>query len=268
MNRFAQLTAWCAAAVAALVLAQSTARADWASQITGSNPLDWYQFNELSGTVANDHGSANLNGTYVGGFTLGVQGPLGGAVSFNGTNGYVRLGAANLTGDWTVESIFKADTVKGGVSMGLMGADFAATSNRMALKAEQWNSTERLGYTLFGVTDVTLTNLAAATPTDFKHVVFVAQNTGVSLYVNGALAASNTTGAPLSRWVLGAGALRADGTLVDPLYGVMDELVIYNRALSPAEITAHFTVIPEPGVLSLAFLGGLAAMVGRANRRH
>lgn len=252
--------------LAVFVLLQSSAGADWSSAVSGSNPLNWYRFNELTGTAATDSGSGGLNGIFTGGYTLAVPTPLGSGVSFNGTNGYVNLGGASLTGDWTVESIFKADTVRGSVSMGLMGADFAATSNRVALKAEQWNSTERLGYTLFGVTDVTFTNAAAATPANFEHVVFVAKSTGVSLYVNGALAASDSTAAPLSRWILGAGARQADGTLVDPLYGVIDELVIYNRALPASEILAHAAVIPEPGVISLALLGALTALV-RARRR-
>jgi hypothetical protein len=257
MKRFARLGMGFVAAVTVSIWTPgNTLAADWITEINGADPLNWYKFDERSGTVANDFGSGNMNGTYMGNVVLGSQGLTGGAAEFAGGS-YVFLGGANLTGDWSVEAIFKADTVAGGVSMGLVGTDFAAASGRMALKAEQWESTGQMGYTLFGVADVTFSAPAAVTPADFAHVVFVAQNSGVSLYVNGALAGTDATVSPLSRWVLGAGARNADESLVDPLTGAIDELVIYNRALSTAEIATHFTAIPEPGVWSILALGGL-----------
>jgi hypothetical protein len=50
---------------------------------------------------------------------------------------------------------------------------------------------------------------------------------------------------------------------------MIDELVIYDRALSAEEILGHFNVIPEPTVLSLGLLGGLAILCVRfcARRR-
>lgn len=266
MKRFAQLKLGFVAAAALLVGAPGSARAaDWITEVNAGNPLNWYKFDEFAGTVANDFGSAKLNGTYVGGVVLGTEGAMGRAATFGGGS-YVYLGGANLTGDWTLEALFRADTLTGDVSMGLMGTDYDATSGRMAIKAEQWNSTERMGYTLFGVADVTFNDAAAATPGSFAHVVFVAQNTGVSLYVNGALAGTDSTVAPLSRWVIGAGARRADETPVDPLTGAIDELVIYNRALSPAEISLHAAAVPEPGALSILTLGGLLVWRFRRNK--
>jgi len=245
---------------------QGTLGADWASTIISANPLNWFRFDDLSGTVAQDEGSANMDGTYVGSVGLGQPGLVGYAVAFD-AGSHVFLGQPNVPTDWTLETIFKADTVTGGVSMGLVGTDFAAASDRMALKAEQWNSTGQMGYTRFSVVDVTFADSQAATPADFAHVVFVGQNSGVSLYVNGSLAESATTSTPLARWAIGAGAIRADGTPVDPLTGMIDELVIYNRALSPEEISAHYySTIPEPTVVSLGVLGGLLLLT-RCRRR-
>jgi len=244
------------AALAALALAQGSASADWATEVSNANPINWFRFDELSGTVANDAGSAAMHGTYVGNVDLGSPGLVGYAAAFQGDS-HVFLGGANVATDWTLEAIFKADTVSGGVSMGLVGTDFAAAADRMALKAEQWESTGQMGYTKFGVVDVTFDGSAAATPADFAHVVFVGANSGVNLYVNGAPAGSDAASTPLARWGLATGAIRADGTLVDPLTGVIDELVVYDRALSPAEISAHYSAIPEPTVLSLGVLGGV-----------
>jgi len=76
------------------------------------------------------------------------------------------------------------------------------------------------------------------------------------------------TSTPLARWALATGAIRADGTLVDPLTGMIDELVIYDRALSPSGILAHYQAIPEPTVLSLGVLAGLAFVIVRGGLRR
>ena len=267
MKHRSQHLSWCCATLATLGLLQSGLCADWATEISNANPLNWFRFDELSGTTANDLGSANIDGTYVGAVGFGNAGLVGGAAAFD-AGSHVYLGAANVATDWTLEAIYKADTVAGGVSMGLVGANFAAPSDRMAIKAEQWNETGQMGYTVFGVVDVTFTDSLAATPASFAHVVFVGQSSGVSLYVNGALAGSDATATPLARWALGTGAIRADNTLVDPLTGLIDEVVIYGRALSPAEISAHYSAIPEPTVLSLGLLGGLAVWGLRSSARR
>jgi hypothetical protein len=36
---------------------------------------------------------------------------------------------------------------------------------------------------------------------------------------------------------------------------VVDEIVVYDRALSPAEIAGHFNSIPEPSSLAIAAIG-------------
>ncbi|MEZ6119358.1 MAG: LamG domain-containing protein [Pirellulaceae bacterium] len=247
--------------IAALVLlASGTVRADWNSVITADSPLHWFNF-EDAGATADDLGSADADGTYAGGVTLGSAGLVGGAASFDGT-GHVLVGGADLTGDWTVETIFKADTVNGGASMGIMGADFTAAS-RMALKAEQWNSTERLGFTVFGVVDVTT---EVPTPSDYSHVAFVGTSAGVSVFVDGVESGSSDVATALSRYVLGAGAIRADGSLVDGLTGSIDELVIYDRALSAGDIAAHYAAVPEPSSVVLIGLGTLGLLAIRRRR--
>ena len=126
------------------------------------------------------------------------------------------VGGPNLATDWTLETIFKADIETGGVSQGIIGTDFTAASDRMAVKAEQWNETGQLGYTVFGVVDVTL---PATTPASYSHVVFTGSGSGVDVYVDGSLVGGDTVSTPLARFVIGAGAIRADGSLVDGLTG-------------------------------------------------
>lgn len=237
------------------LMATSVANADWISTITADNPLQWYQFEETSGTTAADSGSAGANGTYENGVTLDQPGLVGRAAAFDGVDDRVSLGLANLEGDWTAEFIASAGA--GGASQGLMGG------STMAIKAEQWNDTGSLGYTYFGVVDVTL---GAPTPDTLTHMVYVKTDAGVDLYVNGALAASDATTGVLARDIIGGGRYN-DPNLVDPLDGVIDEAVIYDRALTASDVAAHFAAVPEPGGLTLAALAGLLMLlVGRRRR--
>lgn len=112
----------------------------------------------------------------------------------------------------------------------------------MALKADQWNNTGQLGYTNFGVIDVTL---SPPTPSVFAHVAYVGTSSGVDLYLDGVLVDGDTTTAVLARDIIGAGRINA-GAAGDPLEGQIDELVIFDRALDAAEIAAHFFAI-DPG---------------------
>ncbi|MCA9166910.1 MAG: hypothetical protein KDB23_04555 [Planctomycetales bacterium] len=237
------------------------AKADWNDTISAAAPLHWFNFNETTGTTIDDSGSANVDGTVMGAVGLGAAGAVGGAATFDGAS-YVLVGGPNLATPWTLESIFLADPVNGGPSMGLIGADFDA-AERMAVKADQWNKTGQMGYTVFGVVDVTL---AGATPTDFEHVVLVGTDAGVELFVNGASVASDATATFLSRHLLGAGAVRSTGALVDGLTGTIDEIVIYDRALSAAEISSHYASVPEPASATLLLVGSLAAL--RLRRRE
>jgi hypothetical protein len=215
------------------------AHADWVSEVTDSNPLNWWRFEEEVGaTVAADIGSENLDGNYTNDVALQQVGVVGKAAGFDAVDDYVFLGAENLTDDWSLEVIFQ--TGPGGASQGLIGGLDSA------IKAEQWNDTGTLGYTNFGVIDI---DLGVPTPAEFAHVVFVQTGAGVELYLDGSAVASDATTMELSREVIGGGNLNDTGGLGDPLDGLIDELVIYDRPLSSAEIMDHFNSIGGPPIL-------------------
>ena len=221
-----------------VVLSGATAWADWPATIASDNPAHWYRFEETSGDVAVDEGSLGVNGTYVGGVGLGECGLVGRAARFDGVDDYVDVGLSDLGGLWTAEFIVWADTVNGSVSQAVLGSSTAA------LKIEQWDSTEMIGYTRFGVVDVTLN---APTPPTFAHVVFVRSDSAVTLFVDGVPVDSRSTLIPLGRDLLAGSFLRKSGEIVDPLNGAIDELVIFDRALSDEDVMRHFLSI---GILS------------------
>ncbi len=263
MTATIRVAAFC---LSVLILSPAAARAQWASEVAASNPLHWWRFDETSGTSVSDSGSGGLDGTLVNGATLGHSGPLGGALHLDGaTSAYVLLGGTPLTSPWTLEAVFHQDDTTPGPSSGLLGPETFGSPNT-AIKAEQWEETGQLGYTAFGVVDETFDDPAAATPTSYSHVAFVGTSAGVSVYVGGALADSEDTAIDLARGIIGLSGLSATGTPVDPLGGFIDELVIYDRELSAAEIAAHAAAVPEPGSLVLLALAAAALGIVRLRR--
>lgn len=243
--------------VSILLLFPTAARADWASEVAASNPLHWWQFEETSGTSAADSGSGGLNGTLVNGASLGNVGPVGGAVHLDGaTNAHVLLSGTPLAAPWTLEAIFFQDDTAPGPSSALLGPEEFGAPNT-AIKAEQWNETGQLGYTAFGVVDETFDDPAAATPSSYRHVALVGTDAGVSVYVNGSLADSEDTAIDLPRGVIGLSGF-SDDDPIDAFGGFIDDLVIYDRELSAAEVAAHAAAVPEPG--SLVLLAAAAAL--------
>jgi VCBS repeat-containing protein len=229
----------------------------WVEQIAESQPLNWWRFEELQGPTAIDQGSEGADGTYVGGVSRGEIGLTGRAVRMDGT-GAVLVKQGNLPTPWTVEGIFSVQVPSGAASQGLLGALAGLTTDATAIKAEQYANTGVLGYTLFTVADV---RFEAPTPSELTHVVMVGTQSGVELYVDGQKVGHQDLAIGLSRYVIGGGASDAGGYLNDPFHGVVDELVIYNRALAEDEIVRHFdsvaVVSPDPssGIESVGVLG-------------
>jgi len=224
----------------------------WVKAVVASAPLHWYTLDETSGTVAYDSGSSTLNGTYQSGADLGQgsAGLVGGGVTFDGNDDQILLGGGTLGGDWTAEFVLKK-----------LGVEQAGTLMRQypyALRLDQWKNTGQVGYTQFGVKDYLLTPAVFAPTDEFVHLVYVGDPaSGISAYVNGQLAGTNPNYIQLPLGTIGAG---------DTAHALIDEVVIYDRALSLDEIRAHMSTIPEPATLALLGAGLLAALRRRRSR--
>ncbi|MDD8043199.1 MAG: hypothetical protein PHC78_05460, partial [Verrucomicrobiota bacterium] len=213
--------------------------AGWESAISADNPRNWYRFDEASGTTLVDHGPGGLNGEYIG-VGLGEAGLFGAgqAAGFPGdTTADDRVMFASnwadltIAGNWTAEFIlYKYGTGQGNAQALINGIN---TSVRL----EQWNSLATYGDYRGGVTQYTVADYylegTVAPPDEWSHMVFVRSGGQTQIYLNGVLFGSMPNVVNLEMQSIsrsGADKLRAS----------LDEVVVYDRALSAAQIATHF----------------------------
>jgi hypothetical protein len=192
-------------------------------------PIAYWTFDEGSGNVANDS-MGNYNGTITGAtWVVGYGG--GSALDFNGWDNYIELGGADISGDWTAVMWARRDAnTIGGVLFG---------SFDYALKLEQWPYLYSVGITRFEVDDYSFNYTAPLG--QWVHLAFVGTATETQLYVNGAL--QDTLPVSIAMPMLRIGArepLRPD----DYLDGTLDEAIVYDQALSPAQIADIYNSYP------------------------
>ena len=160
-----------------------------------------------------------------------ATGKIGRGWKFNGSNAYLTNNAGSLPVPWTL-SLWINRQNAAAVSAGLM------SDGANSLKLEQYNGTRQVGLTVFGVGDYTF---GYATPLNtWTHLVIVGTSTGTTLYANGTQVGSLTNSIPLPRKYFGADYVTSTGNILDYMLGTVDEVIIFNRALSTTEISTLY----------------------------
>jgi hypothetical protein len=197
----------------------------------GLEGVAFYDFDEGGGTVAHD-GAGSRDATLVGGpeWTAGHAGP---GVRFNGSDQYADTGAAILdtTGNYSVSAWVKLDR---------LGSFATAVSQdgdvNSAFYLQYSGADNRFAFSFAGVRA-----LAPAPPEtgQWYHLVGVrdAASGSLTLYVNGARA--GTAAACLGDASTGhtvVGRAKFGGNQVDFWPGTIDQVHVFDRALSAAEV--------------------------------
>lgn len=232
--------------------------ADWNSTIASSSPLNWYRLDEISGLTAFDYGSEGRDGAYGTGVhapVRGATGLVGGAVEFDGNQDNTLFNAPALTGDWTAEFLIKKTGTKFSAEL-LRGAPLEFPSTH--LKLEQYPNTGEVGYTESFVVDRVFSPPVVASVGEFIALAYVKKASGMEAYINGVLKGTNSSTISLSRYQFG-------DTASESPFAIVDEIVVYDRALSVDELALHFHSIPEP--TSLAVAVGFAVVFCLASAR-
>jgi len=162
-----------------------------------------------------------------------IDGVKGSALDFNGS-GYVDLNIDDLEGNWSA-------------GMWVKRSENSATNTALLsgeqgeIKLEQWENTTKVGITEFGVKDYTFNYTASID--EWVHLTFVSDDSGTTLYVNGEYQdhLDVTINGPVKRIGANAKSGLADS---GSLYGSLDELSVYNRALSADEVK-ELAKLPE-----------------------
>jgi hypothetical protein len=194
-----------------------------------------YSFDETSGsTVADSSGNSNT-GTLGAGVGRSSQGRFGGALVFNGDSSVTVPNSAslNLTTGMTLEAwVFPtastswATTLMKENAKGLAYSLYASSSaNRPIVYFNTGTSTTRHHY---------LSGPAALPLNTWSHLAATYDGVTLRLYINGAQVSSQPhTGSIITT----TGALRIGGYSMGEFFrGLIDEIRIYNRALSPSEV--------------------------------
>ncbi|HUX35523.1 MAG TPA: LamG domain-containing protein, partial [Candidatus Paceibacterota bacterium] len=223
------------------------------SPLFSSNGLvGYWKFDEGQGTSTQDSSGNGNTGTWNG--TLGSQwatGEVGGAGQFNGSNDWVNAGNGadlNPTSAMTISTWVKFTNLNRETIASKWGAS-GNSDYSWLLFANMWSSGEVNFLTSSDGTGYTnARSSAGAVATGVWYYiagVYSGANTTATLYINGAFAGSSTAPSSLkvSTTSLSIGADHDNG-VGEPAYrlfnGLIDDVRIYNRALSAAEIMSLY----------------------------
>jgi RHS repeat-associated protein len=231
----------------------------YSSVVLGSGGLQSYwRLGESSGSSAADS-AGNNQGTYGGSPLLGQQGLVAGpntAAKFNGTSSYLSIpdGAGlHPTSAITLEAWVKPTAISGS-SWAVLISKGAAEDYYLELKP---GGQPELAFNDSGVF-VTGPNPLVAGQT--YHLVGTYDGSTMRLYVNGTQVASKATTAAIasSSDSLNVGAY-ANGSARSAYFnGVIDEVAVYNTALSASAVSAHYSAAQSfnpgmPGIPTTTF---------------
>jgi hypothetical protein len=206
---------------------------------TSQGPVAAYGFEEGTGVTVLDSSGNSNTGSILGGAVWTTQGRFGRAISFNGTDGRVFINASNslnLAGAMTLEAwVYPTATQSGWRTILRKEADayfLNASHSRGSLRPAGGGT---LAGTKFFVGAPS--NMPANT---WSHIALTYDGTTIRLYRNGVEVASaarngaiQATLSPL--WIGG------NSPYGDYFRGVIDEVRIYARALTAAEVAADMS---------------------------
>ena len=222
---------------------------------------DW-RMNEGSGTTLVDSSVSANNGTILGNPTW-VTGQHGQAIRFDGTGDYATV-PDNATLDIS-SSITLATWVrpeKTGTQYLIKKATQGGTDGYELSLATTGFPFVRFNSTASGTTYRVDSPIAYPNNgTTWMHLAATSDGTTIRLYVNGTEVATKPAPAAITtnNLALGIGA-QGDGT--SPLQGAMDDVLLYNTALSATEIAALAGAVPGNTPPSLNPVGNKGAQVG------
>jgi PKD repeat protein len=222
------------------------AGSDYRDTVLWDGAVGYWRLGETSGTSAADETGA-APGVITGGVTQGVSGVADdgdAAVRLDGSTGYVRIAdraALNYTAhNFSVEAWARPTaigTAGGAVLQKSSTSGYAGYQYRLSLtSAGRWRAT-----VFVGTSDITVTDTGTSpSTTRWSHLVLVRSGSQLTLYVNGAAAATTTFSGSVNTST-GILAIGRSGASSDGYFnGAVDEVAVYPSALTPRQVLRHY----------------------------
>lgn len=222
-------------------LKPAAAAANYRSTIMADSPVAYYRLGESSGTTASDE-TGSYDATYTNSPTLGEAGAISGDSNTSvllASNEYAEIDSnLSITAyPFTIEAWVKTTATADST----VGAFVVNTSNKkmFALRVDSSGHAYTFARNTSGVL---ATGTTAVNDGNWHHIVsvFAASNDRI-IYVNGA--AEGTHGASvtlpaINRFSIGRMGDTSPGSYFN---GTVDEVAVYDAALSASTIAAHYT---------------------------
>ena len=219
----------------------------YGAAVRSLEPDLYWRLDDASGSTARDSGGMFAPGVYVGTVTRGVAGALVGlpdddAVRFTGAAGSFLRSVDTYVNPTTYsqELWFRTETTEGGK---LIGFGSSATGTSGSYDRHVYMETDgRLTFGVWTGAASTVTTAQSYNDDEWHHLVATQSVDGMRLYVDGVLTGSHPqTGAQAYTGYWRVGGDTTWGP--QPWFaGAVDEVAVYPRALTPAEVAQHFQV--------------------------
>ena len=200
-------------------------------------PVSFWTLGERSGTAAVDQLGVNP-GSYTGGVTLGVPGPITGttAASFNGTTGHMVVpSSASLRTDDSFSLEAWIAPRKLGIENGILVKGRSA-NQRFGAYMFFLNGADRLELYLPDWGPIATSTTAISDTNHFHYVVVTKSATSVHIYLDGADVTGPVTDVTIHSSTgnveIGAGA--------GPFRGAIADVAIYPYALTAQQVATHY----------------------------
>lgn len=204
-------------------------------------PVAEWKFDEKQGTTAYDTSGNGNNGTLIDGPTW-VRGKIGGALSFDGSDDYVRTPTFNNlpTSYMTIEAWIKTNTNSSNVYIMQQNRNSTNYFNEWIFritdgKLNFWDyGTSNYGFSTSNTSNSTINN------NQWRHIVFVKNGVQGAYYIDGKLDATTTASSDIqygsNDFVIGKD-YRDNNAFFS---GLIDNIRIYNYVRTPSQIAWDF----------------------------